>query len=309
MRKKVFGRTGLIVSELGFGGAPIGYLHTDPNHVARMLNMLLDAGVNVIDTAPSYQWSERSIQLAVGHRRDEFILVSKCGAAFASDDAPRWSNLLIERSIDHSLSTLKTDYIDVMLLHSCPTDVLRKGDAIEALARARQTGKIRYAGYSGDNEAAAYAATLSDLSVLEISLNLCDQANLSSAIPIAHQQALGVMAKRPVANAAWNPLFGQQSRYGNDYAQGYSERLARMVSLNEGAWLRALSRAEWAELAIRFTISHPDVHTSIVGSADPEHVLFNLNSVSKGPLPPEEFEALRKLYSEADEDGLWVGQV
>lgn len=309
MRKRVFGRTGLIVSELGFGGAPIGYLHTEPTQVARLLNMLLDAGVNVIDTAPSYQWSERSIQLAIGHRRDEFVLVSKCGAVFASDEAPRWSNLLIERSIDQSLSTLKTDHIDVMLLHSCPIDVLRKGEAIEALARARQAGKILYAGYSGDNEAAAYATTLTDLSVLEVSLNLCDQANLSSAIPIAHQQALGVIVKRPLANAAWKPLFNQQGRYGNDVAQVYSERLARMVSFDEGAWLRGLSCAEWAELAIRFTLGHPAVHTAIVGSTDPEHACFNLNSVAKGPLPPEEFEAIRQLYREAERDQLWAGQV
>lgn len=309
MRKRVLGSTGLIVSELGFGGAPIGYLHTEPTRVSRLLNMLLDAGVNVIDTAPSYHWSERSIQLAIGHRRDEFVLVSKCGAAFASEDAPRWSTLLIERSIDHSLSTLKTDHIDVMLLHSCPVDVLQKGEAIEALARARQAGKIRYAGYSGDNEAAAYAATLPDLSVLEVTLNLCDQANLSSAILIAHQQALGVVAKRPLANAAWKPLFAQQSRYGNDFAHVYFERLAQMISFDEGAWLRGLSCDEWAELAIRFTLSHPAVHSAIVGSTDPEHACFNLNSVAKGPLPPEEFEAIRELYREAERDELWAGQV
>ena len=76
---RVFGTTGLQVSPLGFGGAPIGYLATEQQQVARILNLLLDAGVNVIDTAECYPGSESLIGQAVGHRRKEFVLVTKCG--------------------------------------------------------------------------------------------------------------------------------------------------------------------------------------------------------------------------------------
>ena len=79
MRKVRFGRTGLEVSVLGFGAAPIGYLKTDRERVATMLNFLLDHGMNVIDTAASYEASEEVIGETIGLRRDQFVLISKCG--------------------------------------------------------------------------------------------------------------------------------------------------------------------------------------------------------------------------------------
>src|SRR5215212_523907 len=79
MKKIPFGRTGLDVSVLGYGAAPIGYLATEQEKVTRILNLLLDQGVNLIDTAASYKGSEEMIAKAIGHRRSEFVLVSKCG--------------------------------------------------------------------------------------------------------------------------------------------------------------------------------------------------------------------------------------
>ena len=76
MEKRAFGKTGLEVSVLGFGGAPIGVLETGQDQVTRLLNLLLDRGVNVIDTAAGYRGSEEAIGQAVGHRRDEFVLIS-----------------------------------------------------------------------------------------------------------------------------------------------------------------------------------------------------------------------------------------
>jgi len=69
MKKTQFGRTGLQVSQLGFGAAPIGYLNTEREKVRKILNLLLDRGVNVIDTAASYEGSEEAIAEAIGHRR------------------------------------------------------------------------------------------------------------------------------------------------------------------------------------------------------------------------------------------------
>ncbi|MDB5296464.1 MAG: aldo/keto reductase, partial [Phycisphaerales bacterium] len=79
MKKTAFGRTGLEVTPLGFGAAPIGFLKTDQDKVASILNFMLDQGVNLIDTAAGYEGSEALIGAAVGHRRAEYVLVSKCG--------------------------------------------------------------------------------------------------------------------------------------------------------------------------------------------------------------------------------------
>src|SRR5436305_1558628 len=158
MKKTRLGGTGFDVSALGFGGAPVGYLKTDQKRAARVLNLLLDAGVNLIDTAASYPGSEELIAKTIGHRRAEYVLVSKCGSKVPGVSGEPWSAQLISETVDRSLSNLKVDQLDVMLLHSCDLPTLKKGEAIGALVRAREAGKIKFAGYSGDNEAAAWAA-------------------------------------------------------------------------------------------------------------------------------------------------------
>src|SRR5205809_4390802 len=184
MENRTFGRTNLSVSVLGFGGAPIGYLNTDRQRVSRVLTLLLDGGVNLIDTAASYHGSEELIAETIGNRRDQFVLVSKCGGKLDDIDAPAWSPQLITQTVDRSLRRLKTDRIDVMLLHTCGMEVLEKGDALAALAKARDAGKIRHAGYSGDNEEAAYAASLPDVAVIQTSISIADQANIDVVLPV-----------------------------------------------------------------------------------------------------------------------------
>jgi len=226
METRTFGSTGLEVSVLGFGGAPIGFLEAEQRQVTALLNTLLDEGVNLLDTAMLYMGSEELIGKAVSHRRDEFVLVTKC--VNPMDPSPAaWSADAVAQAVDQALVRLRTDHLDVMLLHSCGLDTLEQGDALGALVRARQAGKIRFAGYSGDNETLAYAAALPDVAVIETSLNICDQANLASGLPKAKERELGVIAKRPLANAAWKDLSEQQGMY-TDYAKPYTDRFAGM---------------------------------------------------------------------------------
>src|SRR5438552_545201 len=115
MERRTFGRTGLQVSAIGFGGGPIGFVEADRTRVVRMLNLVLDAGVNVIDTAAAYRESESLIGEAIGHRRAEYVLVSKCGRADDEIQGEPWSADLITRTVDRALRRLRTDHLDVML--------------------------------------------------------------------------------------------------------------------------------------------------------------------------------------------------
>ena len=307
--KTTFGKTGLQVSRLGFGAAPIGFLPVERQRVADMLNFLLDSGVNLIDTAAMYQGSEELIGEAVGHRRKEFVLVSKCGTAVPDIQAPPFSAELVSRTVDRALRNLRTDVLDVMLLHSCDLATLKQGDALGALVKARDAGKIRFAGYSGDNEAAAYAAGLPDVAVIETSVNLVDQMNLDTVLPAARQNDVGVIAKRPIANAAWKDLEQQQGLY-KTYAKTYTDRLAKVRAEIEPARLGVGGPPEkaWPELALRFTLSHPGVHTAIIGTTRPENARENLAAAAKGPLPAEAVEKVRAAFRRADPEGKWDGQ-
>ena len=193
MERRAFGNTGLAVSVVGFGGAPIGFLEAEQAQVGVMLNTLLDRGLNLIDTAAMYAGSEEAIGKAIGPRRDEVVLVTKCPNPMADGD-DCWSAAKITQSVERSLQRLRTSRLDVVLLHSCGLDVLQQGEALAALLRLRDAGKIRCVGYSGDNETALYAAGLPDIAVIETSVNVCDQANLKGVLVEARRRGLGVIA-------------------------------------------------------------------------------------------------------------------
>lgn len=304
MEKRRLGRTGFEVSALGFGGGPVGFLGTEQDKVSTIVNYLLDNGVNFIDTAAGYPGSEEALGNAVSHRRDEYVLVSKCGQAFDDLEGDAWSAQVIEQTVDRALRRLKTDHLDVMLLHSCEQEVLEKGEAVEALVRARDAGKIRHAGYSGDNDAVLYAAGLDAIDVVETSVNICDQANIDSLLPEAKRCDIGVIVKRPVANAAWLGV-GQQPGFYANYTTSYSERFEAM-----GLDLAELgSDGDWAEIALRFTLAQDGVTSAIVGTTNPENAKRNIEVAAKGPLPNEVTVAIRSAFARAEltSGEAWLG--
>lgn len=298
METTTFGRTGLKVSRLAFGAGPIGYLESDQADAARILNTLLDRGVTVIDTAAAYLGSEELIGKAVGHRRHDYVLLSKCGRKVEGVEGEDWSAQVVTATVERSLRRLGTDHLDVMLLHSCRREVLERGEALGALVRAREAGKIRFAGYSGDNDAAALAVDLPGVDVLMCSLSLCDQVNLDQALPMAAKTGAGVIAKRTVANAAWKPLEAQRGVY-RDYVRPYVERFQAM-----GLEPRELGFAgpqDWMEIALRFTLAEPAVHVLSVGTTSLANAEANLALFERGPLPQEAVERIRQAFRDARE--------
>ena len=296
------------VSVLGFGGAEVGLLKKEQDAVATILNFLLDSGANVIDTAVGYQGSEELIGKSVAHRRKEYVLISKCGRqvedADAPKDAPNWSAPLIAYSVDRSLRRLRTDVLDVMLLHSCTYDELKKGEALDALVKARDAGKIRFVGFSGDNETAAYAATLPDVTVIETSVSIADQINIDKVLPLTRKNNVGVIAKRPIANAAWREPHHQPGFY-KDYAQDYHDRLKAMKLTPRDLGFK--SDDDWPQIALRFTLSQPGVHTAIIGTTNPENARRNIEHAARGPLPEDVVKKIRDAFRRADPEGHWQG--
>jgi len=307
MEHRILGKTGLSVSVLGFGSAPIGFLKTDESAASKLLNGLLDSGINVIDTAAMYQGAEELIGRAIGHRRGDFVLVSKCGTKVQEFDASPFSPDLIAFTVDRALKRLQTDALDVMLLHSCDLKMLERGDALGALVKLRDAGKIKHVGYSGDNDAAEYAVTLADISVLETSISIADQHNIDVALAAAAARNVGVIAKRPIANAAWKEISQQVGLY-KSYAKTYTDRLAAMKIDPAALGFAGPLEESWPELALRFTLSQPGVHTAIIGTTKEINAKKNIDYAAKGPLPEETICEIRSAFGDADPEGKWTGQ-
>lgn len=294
MEKRKYGNTDMEVSILGFGGAEIG--DSDEKTVDSLLGQALDAGLNVIDTAECYGNSEELIGNVLSGRRNDYYLFTKCGHSAGLEFAD-WDPLLLEKSIDRSLKRLKTDYVDMIHLHSCREEVLRDGAVIEVLQRAKQAGKTRYIGYSGDRKDALYAVQTGIFDSLETSVNIADQEVIDLTLDEAIKRNMGVTAKRPIANAAWMFESMEETAYPFVYWN-------RLRDLNYGF---LADPQTGVETALRFTLSTPGVHTAIVGTSNPDRWQQNAAYLEKGPLSQEQYKEIRRIWRDtAGTD--WVGQ-
>jgi aryl-alcohol dehydrogenase-like predicted oxidoreductase len=297
LEKRQYGNTGMNVSVLGFGGAEIGFQDATEETVDKLLGSALDAGLNVIDTAECYKISEELIGKTVSKRRDDYYLFTKCGHA-SGFDLPDWDPKLLEMSIDRSLKRLQTDYVDVIHLHSCSEELLRSGEVIEVLQRAKEQGKTRFIGYSGDHKAALYAVQSGAFDSLETSVSIADQEAIELTIPEAVKRGMGVVIKRPIANAAWRTGHKPESAYHHPYWDRLQELKYDFL---DGDLKDSVGTA------LRFTLSIPGVHTAIVGTANPSRWLENAKLAGQGPLPKEQFDAIRSRWQEiAGAD--WIGK-
>ena len=292
---KPFGATGLDVSPVGFGASAAGDSSLSEAEAAALLNGALDAGARLIDTARSYGLSEERIGRHLAHRRGDFILSTKVG--YGVPGLPDWTGPTIEAGVDLALRTLSTDVIDIVHLHSCPREVLEKEDVVDALARAKRTGKIRVAAYSGDNEALDRAVDGRRFGGIQVSINVCDlRAVESGAVSRAAQRGMGVIAKRPLANAPW----ARSSPPADDEA----------AAAYFGRWRELayeLGGLEPPEFALRLVLSLPEVSAAIVGTRSVARLRAHVKAAARGALSEDLRSAIFKRWRERERG--WRGMV
>jgi aryl-alcohol dehydrogenase-like predicted oxidoreductase len=293
MIKRKFGNTGFEVSLLGFGAGHIGNDNQDEKKIEEFLNEILDLGINLIDTARAYGLSEMRIGKYISNRRSEYIISTKVG--YDVEWKPDWTYDSVYYGIEQALLLLKTDWLDIVHLHSCSKEILEQGDVISALEKAKKEGKIRFMAFSGENEALDYALETGKFDSIQTSVNICDQRGITNYLPKAIDSGLGVIAKRPIANAPWRhatPPVGH-------YSEEYWHRLKKMNL--------EIPVTDMQDIAIRFSAFVPGVSTCIIGSSNLEHIKESILSVEKGPLDTEMKDYLERKFKESDDN--WVGLI
>ena len=293
MERRPLGRTGLQVSVLGFGAGHVGSPDLGEEDAAALLNGVLDAGINLIDTAPSYGLSEERIGRYLHGRRQEFVLSTKCG--YGVPGVEDWTPECITRGVDLALGRLRTDVLDVVHFHSCPVETLQRPGLIEALVRAVEAGKVRSAAYSGDNAALEYALGTGAFTTVQTSVNVFDQRAIDRGVARARERGVGVIAKRPLGNAPWR--FSERPE-AHDIGV-YWDRMRAMHLDPRGL--------DWSELALRFTAYVPGVSTCIVGTGRLENLQRNLRALEQGPLPESLAHAIREAFRRNDQG--WDGMI
>ena len=283
----ILGRTGLEVTRLGFGTAL--YSPNKPpftgGRADTLMNAVLDSGINFIDTSYDYVNSEDQIGQYLSHRESEFYLATKCGCTDNWPDrnnSPHvWTRENMFRGLEQSLSRMKRDSVDVMQLHNPTLKEFGSPKMAEPLEEMRQQGKVKWIGVSPILPDLPTYLQWGVFDVFQIPYSALEREHEEWISKVAEAGA-GVIVRGGVAQ-------GEPSAAEASAGKWEKFESAGLDQLREEGESRSA-------FVLRFTITHPHVHTIIVGTTDLEHLRENVEAVRRGPLPEGVYaEAKRRL--------------
>lgn len=302
------GRTGLQVTKLGYGAMELRGVDHFPRLSAKeastLLNGVLDAGINYIDTSPDYGYSEQIIGEQLARRRGEFFLASKCGCPIEPPEVPHaqrkphdFSRANVRAGVEQSLRLLKTDHLDVVQFHISPSRaVLDANDSIAELLALRDEGKLRFIGISATLPELPEHIAMGVFDVIQVPYSVVEReheallaqaARAGAGIVIRGGVSRGVMVKDESVIDAYPPFL----------QPAFRARRKRWQEAKVKDWLDGMDPMEFM---LRFTLSNPDMSTTIVGTANPAHLAANAAVAAKGPLPADLYAEARRRFASGE---------
>ena len=306
MHYRTLGRTGLHVSDVGFGAMTIGgeiFGATDDQESLRALHRAVDLGMNFIDTADAYGrgHSEELLGHLLRTRRKEVVLATKGGNQFTVRQGLRnFDPDYITSALEASLKRLQIETIDLYQLHNPSPEVMRCGDIFERLERCKREGKIRFYGVSLEKTADGLVAIETGKpDTLQVVYNILHQDPEAQLFPLAQKENIGILARVPLERGVLSGRFQTRDEFvekdwrrGVFPADGLAQTRAAVEKLD---FLLKGDVPNLAQAALRFILSHPAVSTVIPGIRTVRQVEDNL-TVSGKSLAREDLERVRALY-------------
>jgi aryl-alcohol dehydrogenase-like predicted oxidoreductase len=292
MLKRILGNTGLAVTVLGHGAMEVrgprvwGGRPVTDTEASTILNAVLDSGINFIDTAYDYGMSEELIGKHISGRRSQYVLATKCGCSFVDkgdhDDTPHvWTKANLLHNIDTSLKRMKTDFVDIWQLHNPTPEQVKQEDLLRVMEDVVRSGKARHVSISSTLPHVTEFIGWRKFATFQIPYSGLERAH-EQAITQAAASGAGVIVRGGVARGEPGSGLGAADRW----------QVWKAAKLDE---LLEPGETPTAFL-LRFTISHPDMDSTIVGTKDPQHLAANVRAAKAGPLAPEVYaEAKRRL--------------
>lgn len=284
MKMRPLGSTGIQVSEIGFGAWQLGndqdWGVMPDSEAIRLVHRAIDEGCNFFDTAPNYGSgkSEQLLGEALKGRRGQVVINTKFG--HTPEGQHDFSKEGLIRSLEKSLKQLQTDYIDSILLHNPPFDLLNgeKTDVYEELDRLRKEGKIRAYGVSVDSSREIEEVIRTTKSqVLEVLFNIFHQET-AKAFPIANEKGVGLIVKVPLDSGwlsgkynALSQFDGIRNRWSKEVIERRFELLQKLAFLTEDG-------SSLIHQALRFVLAFDEVSTVIPGIKNNAQLEENLSA-------------------------------
>jgi aryl-alcohol dehydrogenase-like predicted oxidoreductase len=290
MNYRDLGRTGIKVSEVGFGAWAIGgnrhgnsYGGTDDKVSLEALERALDLGCNFFDTADVYGWghSEELIGRAFRGKRDRIVIATKVGSDFYQGFGfQTFDEHYIRFALDKSLERLKTDYIDLYQLHNPPSDVIESEQTYSVLLKLKNEGKIRAWGLSVRNSRDGQTALMvSKPDSIQVPYNIFVSGMEKDLFPLASQVGCAIIAREPLSNGFLTGKYDLDANFdAGDIRKGWPRDFinARVQATQRLAFLERNGTRTLAQAALQWVLRNSAIAAVIPGMKTPEHAAEDL---------------------------------
>lgn len=285
LKTAMLGRTGLKTTRLGYGAMEIRDgargRPTTEGEAREILAAVLDAGITYIDTSNDYGRSEEYIGRFISGRRDEYLLATKCGCVGPGGGDHVWTHENLMRGLNQSLELLGTDYVDVMQLHGASIEDSERELVVDTLNEMRDLGKVRHIGTSTSVPNLPAFIDWGSFDVFQIPYSALNRVH-EEWITKASHAGIGTVIRGGVQK-------GEPGEGGGRTGDWEKFQRSGLDDLREEAESRTA-------FMLRYTLSHPEINTIIVGTKNPAHLEENLAAEQRGPLSPDVYaEAKRRL--------------
>jgi len=316
MEYRTLGRTGWNISVIGFGAWGIGggdWGNTDDKTSLAALHRAIDFGVNFIDTADVYGdgHSERLIAEVRKARSEQLIIATKAGRRLNPHTASGYNRQNLTSFVERSLQNLQTETLDLLQLHSPPSEVYHMPEVFAILDDLAQQGKIRFYGVSVERvDEALKAITYPNVQSIQIIFNMFRFKPSEQFFAAAREHRVGILARVPLASGLLTGKFNSQTqfaandhrmynRHGEAFDQGETfSGVDYETGLQAVEALRPLvpPGATMAQLALRWILMFPEVTSTIPGAKSPEQAENNVKAAELPPLSDETMQRVREVY-------------
>ena len=311
MRVRTLGRTGLKVSEIGFGGWAIGgnehgnsYGPTNDAVSRRAVKRAADLGCTFFDTADVYGWghSEEVLGVALEDHRQDVRIATKVGGDFYHGGVRmNFSPGYLAFALDRTLARLRTDYVDLYQLHNPPLALTADPRTYETLERLQAENKVRHYGISvHEPMEAVLAIQTGKPTVLQIPFSIFRQEWIEEVLPMAARYRVGIVAREPLANGFLTGKYGPDAAFASGDIRHHWPREMVEGQVRAAKSLRSLlvrPDRTLAQAALKFVLAFPEVSVTIPGAKTPAQVEENAGASDAPDLTPAEIAAVREMHA------------
>jgi len=307
MKFRSFGKTGIQVSEVGFGAWAIGgssYGPTEDRVSIQALKKALDLGVNFFDTADVYGngHSEELIGKTFQGIREQVVIATKGGWDFyrSKERVKDLSGSYLKEALHKSLKRLKTDYVDLYQLHNPDLQTIQGGKIYNILDHFKKEGKARFVGISIHEVDEAREVILSGgTDAVQLVYNMIEQEMQSEMLSLAKEKGIAVIAREPLACGFLTGKYTKDSVFGDkDHRKRWTkEELEEdLTDVGKVKFMATRYKISLAQVALKFVLSREEISVVIPGAKTPQQVEENVISVEDGYLNKNDLSELHHIF-------------